>query len=124
MLKEEEIDPKDVTVFDDMMLGTGGFASVHVAEYQGTAVAAKIISIPHVSTDEKASNNVAKMFVCELHAMLRLRSEHTANVFGAVTAVTGRFVLIMELMEGEQALGNIYHRSIILKLSTNGTNVK
>lgn len=36
----------------------------------------------------------------ELQAMLRLRSPHTVNVYGAITSRTDRLVLIMELMTG------------------------
>ncbi|CAM9707172.1 unnamed protein product [Ectocarpus fasciculatus] len=40
------------------------------------------------------------MFVNELHAMVQLRSQHTVCVFGAVTSVPGKLVLVMEFMEG------------------------
>ena len=41
-----------------------------------------------------------KAFLRELEAMVRLRSPHTVNVFGAVTTLPGRMVLVMELLAG------------------------
>lgn len=41
-----------------------------------------------------------KSFLRELQAMIRLRSPHTVNVFGAVTSRQDRLVLVMELLPG------------------------
>lgn len=41
-----------------------------------------------------------KAFLRELEAMVRLRSPHTVNVFGVVTTLPGRMVLVMELLAG------------------------
>ena len=41
-----------------------------------------------------------KAFLKELEAMMRLRSPHTVNVYGAVTSRKNELVLIMELMAG------------------------
>lgn len=39
-----------------------------------------------------------KAFLRELDAMVRLRSPHTVNVFGAITSLPNRLVLVMELL--------------------------
>ena len=41
-----------------------------------------------------------KAFLLELDAMIRLRSPYTVNVYGAVTAMQDRLVLVMELLSG------------------------
>lgn len=41
-----------------------------------------------------------KSFLLELDAMIRLRSPYTVNVYGAVTAMPDRLVLVMELLSG------------------------
>lgn len=41
-----------------------------------------------------------KAFLRELHAMIRLRSPHTVNVYGAITSSEDRLVLVMELLVG------------------------
>ena len=45
-----------------------------------------------------------KAFVRELEAMIRLRSPNTVNVFGAVTSLPDRMVLVMELLSGGDLL--------------------
>lgn len=102
MLEQQEIAPEDIIIYDDIVLGTGGFATVQLAEYQQTAVAAKVVSIAGVCEDDRAKEKIAKLFVSELHAMLTLRSDHTVNVFGAITSDSARLVLVMEFVEGKQ----------------------
>ena len=41
-----------------------------------------------------------KAFLLELDAMIRLRSPYTVNVYGAVTVMQDRLVLVMELLSG------------------------
>lgn len=41
-----------------------------------------------------------RAFLRELDAMIRLRSPHTVNVYGAVTSLPDRMVLVMELLAG------------------------
>ena len=41
-----------------------------------------------------------KAFLLELDAMIRLRSPFTVNVYGAVTVMHDRLVLVMELLSG------------------------
>lgn len=101
MLEQQEIAPEEITFFDDMVLGKGGFATVQLAEYQQTTVAAKVVSMADVDAGEEAKEKVTKMFVCELHAMADLRSDYTVNLFGAVTTITEKLVLVMEFMEGK-----------------------
>lgn len=53
-----------------------------------------------------------KAFLRELDAMIRLRSPHTVNVYGAVTSMPDRLVLVMELLSGgdlRTLLGNRDH---------------
>lgn len=98
MLEQHEIPPDQITYFDDI-LGAGGFAKVKLIEYQETVSAAKVMRMPE-DADGGAMDKVTKMFVSELHAMIQLRSQYTVNVFGAVTSVPGKLVLVMEFIEG------------------------
>ncbi|CAM9322184.1 unnamed protein product, partial [Ectocarpus sp. 8 AP-2014] len=41
-----------------------------------------------------------KAFLRELDAMIRLRSPHTVNVYGAITSLPNRLVLVMEFLAG------------------------
>ncbi|CAN0156538.1 unnamed protein product [Scytosiphon promiscuus] len=100
MMEQHEIHPQSITYFDDMVLGAGGFATVQLVEYQETAAAAKVVSMPEAGADSSATEKIAKMFINELHAMVQLRSAYTVNVFGAVTSVSDKLVLVMEFMEG------------------------
>lgn len=45
-------------------------------------------------------NSRRKAFWSELQAMIRLRSPHTVNVYGAITSREDSLVLIMELLPG------------------------
>lgn len=45
-----------------------------------------------------------KAFLRELEAMIRLRSLNTVNVYGAVTSLPDRMVLVMELLAGGDLL--------------------
>ena len=103
MMQQKEIPMGEISFADNFVLGTGGFSSVHLVEYQGSAAAAKMIKVDEVEVDPKATKKLVKMFVNELHAMIELRSEHIVNVFGAVTTVPGALVLVMEFMEGQKA---------------------
>ena len=103
MMEQKEIPMDAISFANDFVLGVGGFSSVHLVDYQGSAAAAKIIKVGEVEVDPKATKKLVKMFVNELHAMIKLRSEHIVNVFGAVTTVPGALVLVMEFMEGQEA---------------------
>ncbi|CAN0502880.1 unnamed protein product, partial [Scytosiphon promiscuus] len=45
-----------------------------------------------------------RAFLRELEAMIRLRSPNTVNVYGAVTSLPDRMVLVMELLSGGDLL--------------------
>ncbi|CAN0436712.1 unnamed protein product, partial [Scytosiphon promiscuus] len=45
-----------------------------------------------------------RAFLRELEAMIRLRSPNTVNVYGAVTSLPDRMVLVMELLVGGDLL--------------------
>lgn len=45
-------------------------------------------------------NKQRKAFLKEIGAMMRLRSPHTVNLFGAITSRKNRLVLVMELLSG------------------------
>ncbi|CAM9095757.1 unnamed protein product, partial [Hapterophycus canaliculatus] len=45
-----------------------------------------------------------RAFLQELKAMIRLRSPNTVNVYGAVTSLPDRMVLVMELLVGGDLL--------------------
>lgn len=60
----------------------------------------------------KRMNDKRRAFLRELDAMIGLRSPHTVNVYGAVTSMPDRLVLVMELLsEGDlrTMLGNRDH---------------
>ena len=50
-------------------------------------------------------SNRRKAFWRELQAMIRLRSPHTVNVYGAVTSRPGCYILVMELLSGGDLRG-------------------
>lgn len=52
------------------------------------------------TTQAERVNEQREAFLKELEAMVRLRSPHTVNVFGAITARKDRLVLVMELLSG------------------------
>ena len=69
----------------------------------GCLVETQVLHITHDlgASDEnqkKRETNQRRAFVRELEAMIRLRSPNTVNVFGAVTSLPDRMVLVMELM--------------------------
>ncbi|CAN0355159.1 unnamed protein product, partial [Scytosiphon promiscuus] len=79
-------------------LGKGGFGEVYLADYNGHNAAAKVCrGIP-------LSTTVSAAFLRELEAMIRLRSPNTVNVYGAVTSLPDRMVLVMELLSGGDLL--------------------
>ncbi|CAN0511097.1 unnamed protein product, partial [Scytosiphon promiscuus] len=50
--------------------------------------------------DDADANRKCASFLLELQTMIRLRSPHTVNVYGAITARKDRLVLVMELLTG------------------------
>lgn len=50
--------------------------------------------------NEDVANKQRASLLLELQAMLRLRSPHTVNVYGAITSRKDRLVLLMELLTG------------------------
>ncbi|CAM9391607.1 unnamed protein product, partial [Sphacelaria rigidula] len=50
--------------------------------------------------DAPREKSQRKAFLRELDAMVRLRSPHTVNVYGAVTSQPDRLILVMELLAG------------------------
>lgn len=46
------------------------------------------------------NNGQRKAFLRELDAMIRLRSPHTVNLYGAVTSLPDRLILVVELLAG------------------------
>ncbi|CAN0007820.1 unnamed protein product [Ectocarpus sp. 12 AP-2014] len=101
-LDRVEIPEEHLFITSDV-LGKGGFGEVYLADYNGHNAAAKVLHIAHDlgaldGNQEKRETNQRKAFLRELEAMIRLRSLNTVNVFGAVTSLPDRMVLVMELM--------------------------
>lgn len=51
-------------------------------------------------SDTQQLKRQRKAFLHELDAMVRLRSPHTVNVYGAITSLPNRLVLVLELLAG------------------------
>ena len=93
--KLEKIEiPEDHVFITEDLLGKGGFGVVYLADYNGRNAAAKVIQIV---VEDKSQY---KAFLGELSAMNRLRSPYTVNVYGAITSMTDKLVLVMELLSG------------------------
>ncbi|CAM9606844.1 unnamed protein product, partial [Hapterophycus canaliculatus] len=108
--------PEDQVVVSDELLGSGGFGQVYLADLNGRNAAAKVLLINHdlwkrgneeilhgreeVQSNLDEENGQRKAFLRELEAMIRLRSPHTVNIYGAVTSLPDRLVLVMELLVG------------------------
>ncbi|CAN0183301.1 unnamed protein product, partial [Ectocarpus fasciculatus] len=95
--------PEDQLFITTDLLGKGGFGEVYLADYNGHNAAAKVINIAHDlgALDENQKQRETRQrrgFLRELEAMIRLRSPNTVNVFGAVTSLPDRMVLVMELL--------------------------
>ncbi|CAM9813472.1 unnamed protein product [Scytosiphon promiscuus] len=115
-LDQIEITEDHVAITDEL-LGKGGFGEVYLADYNGHNAAAKVQHITHgfgrpseddvlngprtdQSPDAQREKSQRKAFLRELDTMIRLRSPHTVNVYGAITSVPERLVLVMELLAG------------------------
>ncbi|CAM9373156.1 unnamed protein product, partial [Scytosiphon promiscuus] len=95
--------PEDHILITTDMLGKGGFGEVYLADYNGHNAAAKVLYIAHDlgaldENQQQRETRQRKGFLRELEAMIRLRSPNTVNVFGAVTSLPDRMVLVMELL--------------------------
>ena len=58
----------------------------------------------HEEEQQQRETSQRKAFLRELEAMIRLRSLNTVNVYGAVTSLPDRMVLVMELLAGGDLL--------------------
>ncbi|CAM9383003.1 unnamed protein product [Ectocarpus fasciculatus] len=101
-LDQVEIPEEQLFITNDV-LGKGGFGEVYLADYNGHNAAAKVLLIAHDlgaldENQQRRETNQRRAFLRELEAMIRLRSLNTVNVFGAVTSLPDRMVLVMELM--------------------------
>eukprot|EP00903_Cladosiphon_okamuranus_P022853 g21045.t1 len=101
-LDQVEIPEEHLFITDDL-LGKGGFGEVYLADYNGHNAAAKVLHIAHDlgaldDTQQQRESRQRRAFLRELEAMIRLRSPNTVNVFGAVTSLPDRMVLVMELL--------------------------
>ena len=67
---------------------------LHIAHDLGT----------HDENREQRESSQRRAFLRELEAMIRLRSLNTVNVYGAVTSLPDRMVLVMELLAGGDLL--------------------
>ncbi|CAM9529744.1 unnamed protein product, partial [Ectocarpus fasciculatus] len=108
--------PEDHVLVTDEVLGKGGFGEVFIADYNGRNAAAKVQNVAHgfdrLGQDDMSDGSSRgepdtqqlkrhrKAFLHELDVMVRLRSPHTVNVYGAITSLPNRLVLVMELLAG------------------------
>ncbi|CAB1108607.1 unnamed protein product [Ectocarpus sp. CCAP 1310/34] len=108
--------PEDRVVISDELLGRGGFGKVFLAKFNGRNAAAKVLYIQHDlgrrddsailesrkdgHSNAERVNSQRKGFLREMNAMIRLRSPHTVVLFGAITSLPDRLVLVMELLPG------------------------
>lgn len=110
--KQVDIPADQVVIFGDT-IGNRGCGTVYIADYNGKNAAAKVFDLDVVSTedcvpgqqqgeDNKTTTKEAQSlgFLREVETMKRLSSPNTVQVYGAVTALRGRFVLVMELLSG------------------------
>ncbi|CAM9120296.1 unnamed protein product [Ectocarpus sp. 13 AM-2016] len=106
-LDQLEIPAENLTITDEL-LGRGGFGEVYLADYNGHNAAAKVLRVAQTGAlDENQKQREAsqhRAFLRELEAMIRLRSLNTVNVYGAVTCLPDRMVLVMELLAGGDLL--------------------
>ncbi|CAB1102896.1 unnamed protein product [Ectocarpus sp. CCAP 1310/34] len=109
--------PEDHVSITNEVLGKGGFGVVYLADYNGHNAAAKVQHITH-GLGKPGENGISlsgprtiefnalrdkaerKAFLRELDTMIRLRNPHTVNVYGAITSLPDRLVLVMELLAG------------------------
>ncbi|CAM9886444.1 unnamed protein product, partial [Scytosiphon promiscuus] len=89
--------PEDHLFITGDLLGKGGFGEVYLADYNGHNAAAKVWT-------ELPFRRDIKRTLSQLEAMIRLRSPNTVNVYGAVTSLPDRMVLVMELLVGGDLL--------------------
>ncbi|CAM9883869.1 unnamed protein product [Ectocarpus fasciculatus] len=109
--------PEDHVSITNEVLGKGGFGVVYLADYNGHNAAAKVQHITHglgtpgendiplggprtVGSNALREKVQRKAFLRELDAMIRLRNPHIVNVYGAITSLPDRLVLVMELLAG------------------------
>lgn len=109
-LNNLEIADNQLTFTGDL-LGKGGFGEVYIVDYNGRNAAAKVLLLDQdvgeafMVKGETASTSAKResqrqAFLRELQAMVRLRSPHTVNVYGAITSRKDRLIIVMELLEG------------------------
>ncbi|CAN0274037.1 unnamed protein product [Ectocarpus sp. 6 AP-2014] len=100
--------PAEYLSITDELLGKGGFGEVYLADYNGHNAAAKVLHIAQTGaldeTQKQREASQHRAFLRELEAMIRLRSLNTVNVYGAVTSLPDRMVLVMELLAGGDLL--------------------
>ncbi|CAN0192791.1 unnamed protein product [Ectocarpus sp. 6 AP-2014] len=100
--------PAEYLSITDELLGKGGFGEVYLADYNGHNAAAKVLHIARMGaldeTQKQREASLHRAFLRELEAMIRLRSLNTVNVYGAVTSLPDRMVLVMELLAGGDLL--------------------
>ncbi|CBJ27694.1 Tyrosine kinase specific for activated (GTP-bound) p21cdc42Hs/ leucine rich repeat protein [Ectocarpus siliculosus] len=100
--------PAEYLSITDELLGKGGFGEVYLADYNGHNAAAKVLHIARMGaldeTQKQREASQHRAFLRELEAMIRLRSLNTVNVYGAVTSLPDRMVLVMELLAGGDLL--------------------
>ncbi|CBJ29593.1 Hypothetical leucine rich repeat kinase [Ectocarpus siliculosus] len=100
--------PAEYLSITNELLGKGGFGEVYLADYNGHNAAAKVLHIAQTGaldeTQKQREASQHRAFLRELEAMIRLRSLNTVNVYGAVTSLPDRMVLVMELLAGGDLL--------------------
>eukprot|EP00904_Undaria_pinnatifida_P003328 jgi/Undpi1/12997/HiC_scaffold_7.g02661.m1 len=87
LIAQEEL-PSDCVEISDDLIGSGGSGEVYMADFGGLNAAAKV-TLFFFSTRKQGS-----AFLVELQHMRRLKSPHIVNVFGIITSIEKRLVLV------------------------------
>ena len=95
---ENEIEPDDIDILENEIIGKGAFGSVYKAKRGGDFCAAKVILLSNVSLPEQL--NIYKSFQKEFALMCTTNTcQRVIHTIGIITQIPGKLILIMEYAE-------------------------